>query len=137
MRSFPLTIVHNPAGGTSRNTLAAIRESGYEPEVVEYLKTGWTRKGLEGLLTAMNAAPRDLLRDKEAAAAELGLTDPSASDETILAAMIAHPVLVQRPIVITPKGTKMCRPSELVFDLLERPPEVFTKEDGEQVKLHR
>jgi arsenate reductase len=130
---FPVTIYHNPACGTSRNTLAMIEAAGYRPVVVEYLKTGWTRQKLEALLAAMNATPRDLLRRKGAPAAELGLLEPDVSDDRILEAMVAHPVLVERPIVVTPKGTKLSRPSELVLDLLERIPASFTKEDGEVV----
>ena len=130
---FPVTIYHNPACGTSRNTLAMIEAAGYRPTVVEYLKTGWTRQELEALFAAMNATPRDLLRRKGAPAAELGLLEPDVSDDRILDAMVAHPVLVERPIVVTPKGTKLSRPSELVLDLLERIPASFTKEDGEVV----
>jgi arsenate reductase len=116
---FPITIYHNPGCGTSRNTLAMIQAAGYSPTVVEYLNTGWTRPLLEGLLTAMAAGPRDLLREKGTPAAELGLLDPSTCGDQILAAMVAHPILVNRPIVVTPKGTRLCRPSEVVFDLLE------------------
>jgi arsenate reductase len=130
---FPITIYHNPACGTSRNTLAIIEAAGYRPTVVEYLKTGWTRPKLEALFAAMDAKPRDLLREKGAPAAELGLLDASVSDDRILDAMAAHPVLVNRPIVVTPKGTKLSRPSEVVLDLLDRKPVSFTKEDGEVV----
>jgi arsenate reductase (glutaredoxin) len=130
---FPVTIYHNPACGTSRNTLAMIEAAGYRPIVVEYLKTGWTRQKLEALFAAMNARPRDLLRRKGAPAAELGLLEPDVTDDRILEAMVAYPVLVERPIVITPKGTKLSRPSELVLDLLERVPASFTKEDGQVV----
>lgn len=137
MSDFPITIFHNPACGTSRNTLAAVREAGYEPEVVEYLKVGWTRPQLEALLAEMGAAPRDILRDKGTPAAELGLTSPDAADEAILEAMTQHPILVNRPIVRTPKGARLCRPSERVFELLERAPEVFTKEDGERVVVQK
>ena len=130
---FPVTIYHNPACGTSRNTLAIIEAAGYRPTVVEYLKAGWTRPKLEALFTAMNAKPRDLLREKGTPAAELGLLDPSVSDDRILDAMVANPILVNRPIVVTPKGTKLSRPSEVVLDLLDRKPSSFTKEDGEVV----
>ncbi len=130
---FSITIFHNPACGTSRNTLAMIEAAGYRPTIVEYLKTGWTRQQLEALLAAMNAKPGDLLRRKGASAAELGLLEPDVSDGRILEAMVAHPVLVERPIVVTPKGTKLSRPSELVLDLLERRPASFTKEDGQVV----
>ena len=130
---FPVTIYHNPACGTSRNTLAMIEAAGYRPIVVEYLKTGWTRRELEALFTVMNAKPRDVLRRKGAPAAELGLLEPDVSDDCILDAMVAHPILVERPIVVTPKGTKLSRPSELVLDLLERRRASFTKEDGQVV----
>ncbi len=131
---FPITIFHNPACGTSRNTLAMIRAAGYAPTVVEYLKAGWTRPQLESLLAAMGMSPREVLREKGTPAEELGLLDPAASDEAILEAMLAHPILVNRPIVATPKGTKLCRPSEVVLEILERGPESFTKEDGEVVR---
>jgi arsenate reductase (glutaredoxin) len=132
---FPITIYHNPACGTSRNTLAMIRAAGYEPTVVEYLQTGWTRSQLEKLLTALQARPRDILREKGTPAAELGLLDPDATDNEILDAMVEHPILVNRPIVATPKGTRLSRPSEAVLDLLDSRPESFTKEDGEAVRL--
>lgn len=135
MTDFPITVFHNPACGTSRNTLAMIRAAGYEPTVVEYLETGWTRPQLEELLAAMQARPRDLLREKGTPAAELGLLDPSATDDQILDAMVKHPILVNRPIVVTPKGTRLSRPSEAVLDLLERKPISFEKEDGEVVQL--
>jgi arsenate reductase len=130
---FPITVFHNPACGTSRNVLAMVRAAGYAPTVVEYLKAGWTRPQLESLLASMGASPRDLLRAKGTPAAELGLLDPAASDDQILGAMVAHPVLVNRPIVVTPKGAKLARPSETVLDLLEQKPPAFTKEDGEVV----
>jgi arsenate reductase len=133
--SFPITIYHNPKCGTSRNALAMIQAAGYGPEVVEYVKAGWTRPQLAQILAQMGAAPRDVMRTKGTPAEELGLTDPAASDEAILAAMVEHPILVNRPIVVTPKGTKLCRPSEVVLELLDRKPESFTKEDGEVVKL--
>ena len=113
-----VTIYHNPACGTSRNTLAAIRAAGIEPEVVEYLKVGWTRPLLEQLLKTMKAKPRDLLRVRGTPAEALGLTDPKASDETILAAMVGEPILVERPIVVTAKGAALCRPMEKVEALL-------------------
>ena len=130
MTDFPVTIFHNPRCGTSRNVLAMIEAAGYAPTVVSYVETGWTREQLRGLLAAMGARPADILRAKEPAAQALG---PNADDEAILEAMIAEPTLVQRPIVVTPKGARMCRPSEAVFDLLERRPATFTKEDGEVV----
>lgn len=135
MSDFPITIYHNPACGTSRNTLAMIRAAGYEPTVIEYLQAGWTRPQLEELLTAMGARPRNILREKGTPAAELGLLDPSMTDDQILDAMVQHPILVYRPIVVTPKGVKLSRPSEVVLELLDRRPESFTKEDGEVVKL--
>jgi arsenate reductase len=130
---FPITIYHNPACGTSRNTLAIIEAAGYHPTVVEYLKTGWTRQKLEALFTAMGAKPKDFMREKGTPAAELGLLEPGVSDDQILDAMVANPILVNRPIVVTPKGTKLSRPSEVVLDLLDRKPASFTKEDGEVV----
>jgi arsenate reductase (glutaredoxin) len=129
---FPVTIYHNPACGTSRNTLAMIRAAGYAPTVVDYLEAGWTRALLGDLLEKTGSTPRELLREKGTPAAELGLLD-GAGDEAILGAMVAHPVLVNRPIVITPRGAALCRPSERVFELLDRRPETFTKEDGEVV----
>lgn len=133
--TFPITIYHNPKCGTSRNTLAMIAAAGYAPDVVEYVKAGWTRPQLETIVAATGGSAREILRTKGTPAEELGLTDPAASDEAILAAMVEHPILVNRPIVVTPLGTKLCRPSERVLDLLERRPESFTKEDGEVVKL--
>lgn len=135
MTDFPITIYHNPACGTSRNTLAIIRAAGYEPTVVEYLQAGWTRSQLEQLLAAMDARPRDLLREKGTPAADLGLLDPAVTDDQILDAMVSHPILVNRPIVVTPEGTKLSRPSEAVLDLLDRKPESFTKEDGTVVRI--
>ncbi len=137
MSDFPVTIYHNPDCGTSRNARAMIEAAGYHPTIVEYRKAGWTRAQLDALLAAMGAAPRDLLREKGTPAAELGLLDPSVSGDTILEAMIAHPILVNRPIVVTPKGTKLCRPSEAVLSLLDRAPAAFTKEDGEVVPIPR
>jgi len=137
MTAFPITIYHNPDCGTSRNALAMIREVGYEPTIVEYRKVGWTRELLGRLLAAMEAKPRDLLREKGTPAQELGLLEPGRGDEEILAAMIEHPILVNRPIVATPFGTKLCRPSEVVLSLLDRRPASFTKEDGEVVRFDR
>jgi arsenate reductase len=131
---FPITIFHNPACGTSRNTVAMVEAAGYAPNVVEYLKAGWTKPQLEQLLAAMGARPRDILRAKGTPAAALGLLAPGVSDAAILEAMVAEPILVNRPVVVTPKGTRLCRPSEAVFDLLERTPDSFTKEDGEIVR---
>ena len=135
--SFPVTIYHNPDCGTSRNTLAMIEAAGYVPSVIDYRSTGWTRPLLEKLLSAMQAPPRDLMREKGTPAAELGLLDPATPDEAILDAMVAHPILVNRPIVVTPRGTKLCRPSEAVLELLDHVPTSFTKEDGEVVKTGR
>jgi arsenate reductase len=112
------TIYHNPSCGTSRNTLAALREAGIEPEVVEYLKVGWTKPLLKQLLKDMGAAPRDILRVRGTPAEELGLTDPKTSDEAILDAMIKAPILVERPIVATGKGVALCRPAEKLQALL-------------------
>ncbi len=131
--AFPVTIFHNPACGTSRNVLAMVEAAGYRPQVVEYLQAGWTPEQLGALFAEAGITPREALREKEAVAAERGLLDPAVSDAAILAAMAEHPVLVNRPIVRTPKGAAMCRPSERVFDLLERTPERFVKEDGEVV----
>ena len=133
MTDFPITIFHNPACGTSRNTLALIRAAGYDPVVVEYLTVGWTRPQLEALLAALGTGPREILREKGTPAAELGLLDPATSDDQLLDAMVAHPILVNRPIVASPKGTILARPSERVLDVLERKPQSFVKEDGEIV----
>lgn len=133
--AFPITIFHNPACGTSRNVVAMVEAAGYAPTVVEYLKAGWTREQLGGLMAAAGIGPRDLLREKGTPAAELGLLDASVSDDALIDAMVAHPILVNRPIVTTPRGTKLCRPSEVVLELLDRKPASFTKEDGEVVLL--
>ncbi|MFM9936036.1 MAG: arsenate reductase (glutaredoxin) [Novosphingobium sp.] len=132
---FPITIYHNPKCGTSRNTLAMIEAAGYAPEVVEYTKVGWTRAQLDQILKDMGGTASEIMRTKGTPAEELGLTDPGATDKVILAAMLEHPILVNRPIVVTPLGTKLCRPSEVVLELLDKQPEGFTKEDGEVVKL--
>lgn len=113
-----VTIYHNPNCGTSRSTLALLREKGVEPTVVEYVKLGWTKAQLEDLLRRMDARARDILRVNGTRAEELGLTDPAASDEALVAAMIIDPILVNRPIVVTPKGAALCRPAELVLALL-------------------
>jgi arsenate reductase len=113
-----IVIYHNPACGTSRNTLALLREKGFEPQVVEYVKAGWTREQLEALTEKMGVKARDILRERGTKAVELGLTDPATSDEAIIAAMIMDPILVNRPIVSTPKGAALCRPAELVLGLL-------------------
>jgi arsenate reductase len=135
MTDFPVTVFHNPACGTSRNVLAMVEAAGYRPEVVEYLQTGWTADQLRDLLAEAGLTPREALREKEAAAAFPALLDPETADDAILEAMRAHPVLVNRPIVRTPRGAAMCRPSERVFELLDRRPDRFVKEDGEVVEL--
>ncbi|QOD12040.1 arsenate reductase (glutaredoxin) [Psychrobacter sp. 28M-43] len=126
-------IFHNPKCGTSRNTLAIIKASGEEPEVVEYLKNTPTRDRLVELLAQMQISPRELLRSKETINDELGLDNPELSDDQIIDAMIAHPILINRPIVVTDKGAALCRPSERVFELLGNPVSSFTKEDGEVI----
>ena len=118
MAKDAVTIFHNPSCGTSRAVLAALRDKGAKPKVVEYLKTGWTRPQLQELLKAMKARPRDILRTRGTPAEALGLTAPGASDDKILAAMVAEPILVERPIVVTPKGTALCRPAEKLDGLL-------------------
>lgn len=120
-----MTIVvhHNPACGTSRKTIELIRASGEEPVIIEYLKEGWTRPQLLALFAAAGLTPRDALRASKSPAEELGLTDPDVDDETILAAMLEHPVLVNRPIVASRKGVRLCRPSEQVLDLLDTSPD--------------
>ena len=132
---FPITIYHNPDCGTSRNTLAMIRAAGYAPHVVEYLKEGWSQSRIEALLGSIDTTARALMREKGTPAAELGLTDPATTDEAIIDAMLTNPILVNRPIVVTPLGTKLCRPSEVVLELLEQKPHNFTKEDGEVVRV--
>ncbi len=137
MNDFPITIYHNPDCGTSRNVLAMILAAGYVPEVIEYLKVGWMLSQLQSLFAAMPALPRDILRQKGTPAAELGLLNGGVTDGAIMEAMIAHPILVNRPIVVTPKGVKLCRPSEVVLTLLDRQLDAFTKEDGEIVHSER
>ncbi len=129
-----ITIYHNPACGTSRNTLAMIRQSGEEPRVIEYLKTPPSRERLVELIGAMRMTPRQLLREKGTPYHELGLSDPKWTDDEIVDFMMAHPILINRPIVITPRGVKLCRPSEAVLDILPNPDiGPFTKDDGEVV----
>jgi len=132
---FPVVIHHNPKCGTSRNVVAMVEAAGYAPTIDLYLQTGWTAAQLRDLAARAGLSIRDLMREKGTPAAELGLLDSAVSDEAILAAMVEHPILVNRPIVETPKGVRLCRPSEQVLDLLDRRPESFTKEDGEVVKL--
>lgn len=129
-----VTIYHNPRCGTSRNTLGLIRNAGIEPEVIEYLKTPPDRGTLAALLAAMGLPARGLLRRKEAVYQELGLDDPAWTEEQLIDFMLAHPVLIERPVVVTALGTRLCRPSEAVLDILPRPQQgAFTKEDGEPV----
>ena len=130
-------IYHNPACGTSRNTLAMIRHAGIEPHVIEYLKTPPSRALLQQLVARMGLSVRDLLREKGTPYAELGLDNPDLTDDQLLEAMMAHPILINRPIVVTPKGVKLCRPSELVLDLLPPQQGEFVKEDGERMRLDR
>jgi len=118
MKSERVTILHNPQCGTSRNTLALLRERGIEPEIVEYLKKPPSRERLLALLAGMGTGPRALLREKEALAGELGLHDPAVGDEALIEAMLAHPILINRPVVETPRGTRLCRPAETVLELL-------------------
>lgn len=130
----PVTIYHNPACGTSRNTLALIRNSGVEPTVIEYLKTPPSRDELADLIGRMGVPVRALLREKGTPFAELGLDDPALGDDQLLDAMMAHPILINRPIVVTPLGVRLCRPSEAVLDILpDAQRGAFAKEDGEQV----
>ncbi|MGE6695922.1 arsenate reductase (glutaredoxin) [Sphingobium limneticum] len=129
-----IVIYHNPACGTSRNTLAMIRNAGIEPHVVEYLKTPPSRALLVDLIERAGISPRDLLREKGTPYAELGLGDATLTDDTLLDAMMAHPILINRPLVVSPLGVRLCRPSEAVLDLLPEPQQgAFAKEDGEQV----
>jgi arsenate reductase len=129
-----VTIFHNPACGTSRNTLGLIRNSGVEPEVIEYLKTPPSREQLADLIRRMGVPVREVLRRKGTPYAELGLDDPSLSDDQLLDAMMAHPILINRPIVVASLGVRLCRPSEAVLDILPDPQRgAFTKEDGERV----
>jgi len=129
-----VTIYHNPACGTSRNTLAMIRQSGEEPVIIEYLKNPPDRARLIELIAALGIPVRALLREKGTPYAELGLADPKWSDDELIDVMLAHPILINRPIVVTRKGTKLCRPSEAVLALLDHPVASFAKEDGEIVK---
>jgi arsenate reductase (glutaredoxin) len=126
-----IVIHHNPDCGTSRNVVALVEACGYRPTIIEYLKTGWTRPYLLALFAAADLTPRSALRETKSPAKELGLLEPTVSDETLLAHMLQHPVLVNRPIVCTSKGVRLCRPSETVLHLLDRlPTEPFLKEDG-------
>ena len=132
--TFPVVIHHNPDCGTSRNVLEIIRAAGYAPVVIEYLTEGWTRPQLLALFAVANITPREALRVTKSPAEALGLTAADVSEDALLDAMIAHPILVNRPLVCTPKGVRLCRPSEAVLDLLDRlPPGPVAKEDGELV----
>ncbi|MDO4688125.1 MAG: glutaredoxin-dependent arsenate reductase [Plesiomonas sp.] len=134
MTDSSVTIYHNPECGTSRNTLALIRNSGIEPEVILYLQTPPDRATLQQLIQAMGISVRALLRQNVPPYAELGLAEDKFSDEQLLDAMLAHPILINRPIVVTPIGTRLCRPSEVVLDILPQAQRgAFSKEDGEQV----
>ncbi|MBB5694383.1 arsenate reductase (glutaredoxin) [Muricoccus pecuniae] len=129
-----VTIYHNPACGTSRNTLAIIRNSGEEPEIIEYLKTPPSRDELVDLIRRMDIPVRDVLRQKGTPYEELGLSNPDLTDDQLLDAMMAHPILINRPIVVTPLGVRLCRPSEAVLNILPNEQQgAFTKEDGEKV----
>ena len=129
-----VTIYHNPKCGTSRNTLALIRNAGIEPQVIEYLKTPPSRTELVALIVATGAPIRDAMRAKEAIYTELDLANPALSDDALIDAMLAHPILINRPLVVTPLGTRLCRPSEAVLDLLPQAQKgLFAKEDGEIV----
>lgn len=129
-----VTIYHNPQCGTSRNVLALIRNAGIEPEVIEYLKTPPTREALRELVAQMAVPLREVIREKESVYKDLGLDDATLADEALIDAMLAHPILINRPIVVTPLGTRLCRPSEAVLDILPMPQRgAFSKEDGEQV----
>lgn len=129
-----VTIYHNPSCGTSRNTLALIRNTGIEPEVIEYLQHPPTRETLVDLIVRAGLTVRTAIREKGTPYLELGLDDPAKSDDVLLDAMLAHPILINRPFVVTPAGVRLCRPSELVLDILSAPQlAAFTKEDGEAV----
>ena len=134
MSDFPITIYHNPACGTSRNVLGLIRNSGEEPTIIEYLKTPPGRDTLQALIAAMGVPVRDILREKGTPYAELDLGNPKWSDDDLIGFMLQHPILINRPIVVTPLGVRLCRPSEAVLDLLPQPQRgAFNKEDGEPV----
>jgi arsenate reductase len=129
-----IKIYHNPSCGTSRNTLALIRNTGVEPQVIEYLKTPPSREVLKELIAKAGLTVRDAIREKGTPYAELSLDDPALSDDELLDAMLAHPILINRPFVVTPNGVRLCRPSEVVLDVLPLPQKgPFTKEDGEVV----
>lgn len=129
-----IAVYHNPDCGTSRNVLRIIEAAGIQPVIIDYLESGWTRAQLIGLFAAADITPRQVLRTSKSPAEALGLLDPSVDDEALLAAMVEHPILVNRPIVCSPRGVRLCRPSEAVLDLLDRlPMGPVYKEDGEAV----
>jgi len=131
---FPVIIHHNPECGTSRNVVELVKAAGYEPTIINYLEAGWSRPQLLSLFAAAGLTPRTALRETKSPAAEHGLLDINVPDEALLDAMLEYPVLVNRPLVATPKGVKLCRPSETVLDLLDRlPPGPMKKEDGELI----
>ena len=132
-KSFDVVIYHNPDCGTSRNTLAMIRNAGIEPHVVDYLKTPPNRTLTLQMIERAGLSPRQLLREKGTPYADLGLGDPGLSDDQLVDAMMAHPILINRPLVVSPLGVRLCRPSEAVLDLLPEQKGTFTKEDGEKV----
>jgi len=132
--SFPVVIHHNPDCGTSRNVLGIIRAAGYQPVVIDYLAEGWTRPQLLALLAAAGITARQALRITRSPAEAMGLTAPEVTEDQLLEAMVRHPILVNRPLVCTPRGVRLCRPSEVVLDLLERlPPGSLAKEDGQLI----
>jgi arsenate reductase len=129
-----IVIHHNPECGTSRNVLRIIQDAGYTPIIIEYLKDGWTRNQLMALFAAANITPREALRITKSPAQEMGLLDDDITDEQLIKAMLEHPILVNRPIVCSPKGVKLCRPSESVLDILDQWPQgPYFKEDGEKI----
>ena len=126
-----IVVYHNPDCGTSRNVVSILEAAGYTPTIIEYLKTGWTRPQLLGLFAAADLTPRQALRVSKSPAEEMGLTNPAITDDELLTAMVEHPILVNRPIVCSPKRVRLCRPSEAVLDMIDRyPPGPFNKEDG-------
>ncbi|MBN8553523.1 MAG: arsenate reductase family protein [Caulobacterales bacterium] len=133
--TFPVTLFHNPACGTSRNALAMVRAAGYAPDIVLYLETGWRRDQLAKLLDRMGAAPSQILRTKGTPAEAMGLLAPNVTEAAIFEAMLVEPILVNRPIVVTPLGVILARPSEAVQTVLDCPIGIFTKEDGEVVEI--
>lgn len=131
--NFPITIYHNPACGTSRNTVAMVRAAGYDPVEIDYMRTGWTKDLLRDLAHRAGLTMRELMRENGTPAATLGLLAEDVTEDALLDAMVLHPILVNRPLVVTPLGVRLCRPSERVLDLLAVTPTTFAKEDGEVV----